>query len=380
MITRALKLPELLKKKSFFLFGPRGTGKTSLIRTQLSADALVVDLLRSDVYLRLAQRPSELEQMIGTGTQSIVVIDEVQKLPLLLDEVHRLIEAKGVRFLLTGSSVRKLRHGGANLLAGRAWTTKLLPFTSQELEAFNLERYLSVGGLPGVYLSEDPREELQAYVQTYLTEEIAAEGVVRDLPRFSRFLRSAALSSGEILNFQSIAEDAGVSPTTVREYYRILEDTLLGYLIEPHSKAGSRKEVSKAKFYLFDLGVRNALRGISEVPPQTKDFGDAFEHFIALELIAALEYLRVHRPLKFWRTHTQLEVDFIVEGLLAIEVKSTHRAKQQHGHALRTFSELYPTKHLCVVSQDEVQRSQYGVLYLHYREFLKRVWSGEFFE
>ena len=231
-VQRRLDLPRLLQKKSFFLFGPRATGKTFLIREQLADQAQVIDLLRSDLYLRLAGSPVELEAILaGQAANSVIVIDEVQKVPQLLDEVQRLIETKRLRFLLTGSSARKLRRGQANLLAGRAWQANLFPLTWDELTDihFDLDRYLRYGGLPSVYLSQDPVEELQAYAHTYLTEEIQAEGLVRRLPQFARFLQVAALGSGQILNFTRIGNDAQVAPSTVREYYYLLEDTLLGF-------------------------------------------------------------------------------------------------------------------------------------------------------
>jgi predicted AAA+ superfamily ATPase len=229
-LQRVIVLADLLKRKSFFLFGPRATGKSFLVRTQLADRALVVDLLRSDLAFRLAADPGLLEALVGDrqGAGSWIVIDEVQKLPILLDEVHRLIESRGLRFLLTGSSARKLKRGQANLLAGRAWTAQLYPLTSAEIPRFDLPRFLRFGGLPPVVLSEEPVEELRAYVRTYLQEEIQAEGLVRRLPQFSRFLATAALTNGQMLNFAQIASDAGVPATTVREYYFLLEDTLIG--------------------------------------------------------------------------------------------------------------------------------------------------------
>ena len=224
---RLLSLPDLLAKKSFFLFGPRATGKSFLVNAQLGDRALVIDLLRSDLYFRLSADPGLLEGLIGDrrGARALVVIDEVQKLPILLDEVHRLIESRGLRFLLTGSSARKLKRGQANLLAGRAWTAHLHPLTWAELPGFDLPRFLRWGGLPPVVASGEPAEELRAYVRTYLQEEILAEGFVRRLPQFSRFLSTAALTSGQMLNFAQIASDAGVPAATVREYYFLLEDT-----------------------------------------------------------------------------------------------------------------------------------------------------------
>lgn len=221
---------------------------------------------------------------------------------------------------------------------------------------------------------------MQAYVQTYLTEEIAAEAFTRDLPRFSRFLQTAALSNAELLNYSSIASDLGVSPTTVRENYRILEDTLIGFLIEPISKPRSRKEVSTSKFYLFDVGVCNTLRGVHHVEQSTEDFGKIFEHFIGLEIYAALQYKRLHQPLNFWRTHSKKEVDFVVKDLLAVEVKATHKSSIKHAEGLIALSTEHPVKHYCLVSQDPVDRVKSGIKFLNYMTFLKDLWSGKWFK
>ncbi|HEX4045225.1 MAG TPA: AAA family ATPase, partial [Gammaproteobacteria bacterium] len=260
---RQLNLLSLLEKKSFFLLGPRAIGKSFLIREQLKDKSLIFNLLRSELYLRLTAAPWELENMINAALverpSEFIVIDEIQKVPQLLDEVHRLIEERQLRFLLTGSSARKLKHGHANLLAGRAWTAHLYPLSFSEIPDFKLDHYLRFGGLPAIYGSPDPEEELQAYVQTYLYEEIQAESLVRKLPQFSRFLITAALANGQMLNFAQIANDAAVAASTVREYYTILEDTLIGFMLTPWMKSKKRKAISTAKFYFFDTGVCHAL-------------------------------------------------------------------------------------------------------------------------
>ena len=268
--------------------GPRLTGKTSLIKHQLGEAVFMVDLLRSDMLAFLTHSPWELESLINQRkpNQKWVVIDEIQKLPLLLNEVHRLIEDKGITFLLTGSSARKLRQSNVNLLGGRAWQAELFPLIKREIPNFSLSRYLVTGGLPSVYLSEYPQEELAAYAQMYLTQEVYAESLVRKIQPFTKFLRTAAIMSGKLLNYTEVGSDAGVSPSTIREHYHILEDTLVGKIIEPWAKSVKRKAVSTAKFYFFDVGVRNHFAQISTLNPGTDPFGQAFEHFIFQELRA----------------------------------------------------------------------------------------------
>ena len=374
--TRVLQLPPLLQKKSFFLFGPRSTGKTYLIRAQLGEDAFVIDLLKTDNLLRLANRPSELEAMIAAAGKPVVVIDEVQKLPEILDEVHRLIEETTTRFLLTGSSARKLRHGKANLLAGRAWQANLFPLVTPEIPDFDLSRYLTVGGLPQVYGAAEPHEELDAYVGTYLREEIQAEGAVRNLPRFGRFLTITALGTGEVLNFTNVARDIGLSPSTVIEHYRILEDTLIGFFVEPWGQSTKRKEMSAAKFYLFDTGVTNTLARIRTLERHSNLYGRAFEQLIAMELRAAISYQRSPARLAYWRTYDRNEVDFVVGDLCAIEVKSAERTSSRDAKSLRRLLDEKRFPASFVVSQDPVERLEDGIRFIPYRRFLELLWSG----
>jgi len=302
MFQRQLNLHNLLKNKSFFLFGPRATGKSFLIRHEFRDSAIVFDLLRSDLYLQLSAQPHQLESMIDAASNfEYVVVDEVQRVPMLLNEVHRLIETRNIKFLLTGSSARSLRQQHVNLLAGRAWEANLFPLVSTEIPDFDLMRYLQFGGLPAVYSSEKPAEELHAYVDTYLKEEIQAESLVRKIPSFARFLKLAALTSGNILNFSSVANDAGIPISTVREYYHILEDTFIGFLVPAWTKTMKRKAMSTAKFYLFDCGVKHTLSGVQSLEKTSDVYGRAFEHFIALELRAYLSYRRLRSPLSYWQ-------------------------------------------------------------------------------
>lgn len=378
-IQRQLELMPLLGKKSFFVFGPRATGKSSLIAHVLGESAVIFDLLRNDLYLKLSGQPELLASMIADVPSSkIIVIDEIQRLPLLLNEVHRQIESNGRRFLLTGSSARKLKKEGVNLLAGRAWQAHLMPLTTSELLSdFELEHYLLWGGLPPVALSEYPEEELRAYVDTYLREEIRAEALVRQLPAFSRFLTLSAIASGEVLNFSNIANDVGVTIPTIREYYQILEDTFLGKMITPWQEGKKRKPVSKAKFYLFDVGVRNYLMDVGSIEMNTDHFGQSFEHFIGQELRAYLSYRRRNESLQYWRVSSGHEVDFIVGDKLAIEVKATTRVSNKHAKTLTMLAEESKFEAYYLVSQDTVTMKQNNITAMHWQTFLSRLWAGE---
>lgn len=375
-VQRILNLPSLLQKKSFFLLGPRGTGKTFLVREQLGAEAIAIDLLHSDYYLRLSAAPHLLEAIVEAGQpKAYVVIDEIQKIPQLLDEVHRLIEGRRWKFLLTGSSARKLRRGSANLLAGRAWTAELFPLSWREMPHFDLERLLRYGGLPAVYLGEDPEEELQAYARTYLYEEIQAEGSVRKLPPFSRFLRTAALSNGQILNFTTIGSDAQVSPSTVREYYQILEDTLVGFMLPAWTESKSRKAASTGKFYFFDTGVVNTLAGTRTVERNSDLYGRCFEHWLAMEIRAALSYRRSAATFRFWRSRQGNEVDFLLGSDCAIEAKATTQVQRRHAAGLYAIKDENVFRRYYLVSQDTIEQTSDGIRFVHWRTFLEKLWS-----
>lgn len=372
-LQRTLKIDTLLEHKSMFLFGPRSTGKTSLIKHQLSDKALVVNLLNSQTYVNLSNKPWELEGIIATKKNSdeYVVIDEIQRVPELLNEVHRLIEERAIKFLLTGSSARKLRQSGVNLLAGRAWKAELFPLTANEIVDFNLDRYLLHGGLPQVYLSTKPVEELNAYVDTYLKEEIQAESFIRKLQSFIKFLQAAALTSGQILNYASLSSDVEVPASTLREYYSILEDTLLGFTVPAWNKSVKRKALSKAKFYLFDIGVRNILVGTESLDSKTDAYGYAFEHFIAIELRAHLSYFRTRLTLSYWQAKNGQEVDFIVGDHIAIEVKTTNQASSKHLKGLHALQEENICKKFYLVCFDQNHRIVDGVEIIHWRDFIK---------
>jgi predicted AAA+ superfamily ATPase len=379
-ITRILDLGALARKKSFFLLGPRSTGKSFLVREQLAGKAAVIDLLRSDVFLRLSSDPSLLESLIDGQRRDAaapVVIDEVQKLPLLLDEVHRLIEERRMHFVLTGSSARKLRRGHTNLLGGRAWTANLYPLTSAEIPQFDLRRFLRYGGLPPVVLGDDPDEELHAYVRTYLHEEIQAEGLVRRLPAFTRFLTMAALTNGQMLNFAKLGGDAGLPAATVREHYLLLEDTLAGFLLPAWTKSKKRKAIATAKFYLFDTGVAHALAGTRSLDRNSDLYGRSFEHFIAMELRAYLGYRRRPEELAYWRSVSDHEVDFIVGDHAAIEVKATRGVGASDLRGLHALAEEKLVRQLLLVSEDSVETKRGPVRCLPWRTFVDELWGDE---
>jgi predicted AAA+ superfamily ATPase len=375
--TRLLEISALLTQKSFFLFGARSTGKTTLIRNQLKDSCTLIDLLETDTFLRLSQEPSYIEKIIAAEGNQIIVIDEVQKIPLLLDEVHRLIEKRVGTFLLTGSSARRLKRENANMLGGRAWDARLFPLVSTEIPEFNLDRYLQIGGLPHVQNSPNPSEELRAYCSLYLREEIMAEGIVRDLPRFSRLLKIAALCNAQQVNFTKLASDIGCAPSTAIEHFRILEDTLIGFFIQPWHIGKRRKEVAKAKFYIFDTGVANALAGTKALDQNSDLYGRALEQFVANELRAYLSYKRLDHELLYWATHDGTEVDFVIPDRLAIEVKATSRVNERDLRGLRALENERKVEHSILVSLDPTAANHGRIRAVPIERFLQELWLGE---
>jgi len=373
---RILELDKLLKKKSFFLFGPRSTGKTTLINRQLP-DARVYDLLDYEVYRALLKRPKIIEEE-SIDPDQIIVIDEIQKIPGILDEVQRLITKRASRFLLTGSSARKLKRGGGNLLAGRAWVADLFPLTFNEISDFDLLTYLNRGGLPQVYTSEDPEEELEQYVGTYLREEIQAEAVTRNIQAFSEFLDAIALSNGQEVNYEALPSDCQVAPTTLKNYFQILEDTLLGFRLPGFTKTKKRKPISRAKHYLFDFGVTNRLCQRGEIKEKSELFGISFEHFIVLEVRAFLSYSRKRKKMAYWRSTSQFEVDLIVGSETAIEIKGSALVQDKHLKGLRALMEEQILKRYIVVSLDSDKRTTTdSIEILPWKEFLTQLWAGQ---
>lgn len=379
-VHRKLDLAALARRKSFFFFGPRGTGKTFLVKQQLTEKGVYIDLLRSEYYLRLSARPDELEAIIDSypaQRRRLVVVDEVQKVPALLDEVHRLIEERRITFVLTGSSARKLRRGQANLLAGRAWVANLHPLVAAEIPAFDLSRRLRYGGLPAVYFSAEPDEELNAYVRNYLYEEIQAEGLVRKLPQFSRFLTGAAAAHGQMLNFAQLSSDAGVPASTIREHYQILEDTLIGSFVAPWTKSVKRKAIATAKFYFFDTGVLNTLLDVKHLERSSDLYGRSFESFICAELRAYLDCRRIRDRLCYWRSVSGHEVNFLVGDKVAIEVKASRRVNPRDMKGLVALGEERMIRSYYLVSEDPIEAKHGDVLCVPWRRFLESLWAGD---
>jgi predicted AAA+ superfamily ATPase len=374
-VPRALDLAKLAARKSLFLFGPRQTGKTALLRHALP-DAKVYDLLDGDVFLTLSRRPAQLGEELGPN-DTLVVLDEIQKIPALLDEVHRLIEQRGVRFVLTGSSARKLRRGGVNLLGGRAPSRTLHPFVQRELGAeFDLLRALDRGLIPSVYFSEEPRADLRAYVGTYLKEEIAAEALTRNIPAFSRFLEVAALCHGTMLNYSAVASDAQMPLSTVREFFHILEDTLIARPLPAWTRSRTRKAITTAKHYFFDVGVARHLQRRSGLATRSPEFGEAFESYVFHELSTYADYTE-GASLAYWRSTSSFEVDFVLADETAIEVKAKNPVAERDLRGLRAVAEEKKLKRYVCVSLEPRPRTVDGIRILPWKEFLAELWAGE---
>lgn len=367
---------QLPPQKSAFLWGPRKVGKSYWIRHHLGK-SVVIDLLQTDVFAEFASRPSLLRERYQDH-RGLIVIDEVQKVPALLDEVHWLIENRGLQFLLTGSSARKLRRGHANLLGGRAWKRSMLPLSFMEVEGFDLEQVMVSGLLPPHFLSPDPIEDLRAYVADYLKEEIAAEALTRNIPAFTEFLRVAAITSSELLNYTNVGREAGVSSKVVRGFFDILEETFLGVRVPPWTKSRDRRMIETEKFYLFDVGVANYLAR-SRPKIGSAEFGKSFEHYILMELLAFRAYSNPELEIRFWRTSTGVEVDFILGDMeVAIEVKSSARIHDGDLKTLRALAEDTKVKTRILVSQEPQSRKMPdGILILPWQVFLKRLWAKE---
>lgn len=377
MYNRFLSLVES-ETNSLFLFGARQTGKTSLLRERFP-NGIYFDLLEFDTMMRFRQRPSLLrELLVEVPDGSLVIIDEIQQVPELLNEIHLLISRKRMRFILCGSSARKLRRNSVNTLGGRALPTTLYPLVSAEIPDFNLIRAVNNGMMPAIYPLENPLRQIQAYVDVYLKEEIMAEALVRNLIGFSNFLRAAAMTNGEMVNYQNIAQDCGVSAKTVKEYFSILTDTLIGYMIPAYSKTKKRSVVQAPRFYFFDVSIPNFLLNRSSLLLGSTEFGHAFEHFFIQELIAYLGYNNSAESLSYWRTYTGLEVDAVIgDARVAIEFKSVTEVRTSHLKNLQRFAEDFPDARLIIVTLDKFSRKLGNVEGYYAYDFLRLLWEGK---
>jgi predicted AAA+ superfamily ATPase len=382
MFKRQLSLPAA-GKETFFLWGPRQTGKTTLLRAKYP-DALWIDLLLADAFRRYLQNPEILrEQLRARPGVRQVVIDEVQKVPQLLDEAHWLHEHGKVRFALCGSSARKVKRGQANLLGGRAVRYELHGLTAQELARdFNLSRLLNHGYLPTIYQSDNPRPLLNGYVADYLKEEVAAEGLVRNLPVFSEFLNAAVLSDAELVNFSTIARDCSISSPAIKGYFQILEDTLLGRWLPAYTRRPKRRVIAAPKFYFVDVGIVNHLARRGEIQPGSELYGKAFENWVFHELSAHNSYSQAFAQLSYWRLAGGTEVDFIVNDMeVAIEAKATAKISADHLRGLRALKEDQPRvkQRIIVCLERSRRRTEDGILILPVVEFCDSLVRGDLF-
>lgn len=379
-LNREIDLLEILQKKSFFLFGPRSTGKTFWIKKTIPKEIPFFSLNQTSLYSKLMNDPSAISEILAPYKKiKYAVIDEIQKIPPLLDEIQELIENDGFKFLLTGSSARKLKRSHANMLGGRAASVNLFPLTYSEIPDFNIDRYLRWGGIPRIYLSEDPMSELESYVKVYLEEEIRLEANIRNLGPFHRFLKVAALSNGQLINYAAISSDASVPATTVKQYFAVLSDTLIATTLEPWVESKKRKAIQTAKFYFFDPGVTHFLAGTESLDRNSVEWGECFEQFILMELKAFSSYRRKNLEINFWRSVDKYEVDFVVNGKIAIEVKSTKYVTDGHLKGLKAIQQEEEIKQCLIVSDDPRERAMGSIQVIPWRLFLQRLWANQLF-
>lgn len=374
MYSRILNPP---KKQSYFLMGPRGTGKSSLVQHNYP-QAVYIDLLNDETYRQLLARPDALSDFFSKKA-SVVIIDEVQKVPALIDEVHRLIEQKGIQFVLTGSSARKLKAQGVNLLAGRALSLSMYPLTAKELgKDFDIARTLKFGMLPMAVTSDSPKRYLQSYVGTYLREEIAQEGLTRNIGSFARFLETASFSQAALLSVAQIATDAQVHRKVVEDYFSILRDLMLSYELPVFSKKAKRELMTKRKFYFFDVGLYRTLRPKGPLDQDSELGGPAFETLCLQELVAVNNYLDKGYEFFHWRTRRHEEVDLIMygeNGFVAFEFKSSSRLRDADFKALNLFGEDYPQAKRYIVYGGSVNRTHGDINILSASTFFSQVES-----
>lgn len=375
MLNRIFQLNKEIDS-TIFLFGGRQTGKTTILHQQFP-DAIFFDLLDTSVKGRLRRHPAILyETLKDKPVGTLVIIDEIPEVPELLNEVHRLIVERQLIFILCGSSARKLKRKGHNTLGGRALPVYLYPLVSAEIPDFDINRAVTFGMIPSHYLAKNPSRLLSGYIDVYLKEEIKEEALVRNLDAFHRFLEVAALTDGEIINNNNIAQECGVHATTVSSYFDILEDTLIGYRLPAYTKVMQRRLVQAPRFYYFDIGIVNHLLHRKELVRGSVDYGHAFEHLVVQELVAWLHYTHSDEKMSYWRTYTGIEVDIIIgDARVAIEIKSSEEVQNRHLKNLKIFAEEHPQSRLILVSLDVFTRHIGNIECLYVMDFFQQLWA-----
>ena len=364
--------------EAMFLFGARQTGKSTLLKERFPK-AIYIDLLKSDVRNRFKQHPEEFrESLLRYPPETLVIVDEIQKVPDLLDEVHWLMVEKGLWFILSGSSARKIKKSGANNLGGRAIPETLFPLVSAEIPDFDIERAVQNGMIPRHYMVANARNRMRAYIDLYVKEEIIEEALVQNVDEFIRFMEVAAIMDGEILNYENVASDCGVSANTVKAYYKILVDTLLGFEVPAYRKVIKRKLYKSPRFYYFDIGIANHLTKRYQLAPKTPEYGHAFEHLIIQEIVAYLAYTNSDEELSYWHTYENIEVDAIIgDARVAIEIKSTDHVDHGDKKGIMEFAKEHPNAKQILVYRDRISRRSGNVDLYYVTDFFKALWAGE---
>ena len=364
--------------EAMFLFGGRQVGKSTLLKERFPK-AVYLDLLKSDIRNRFKQHPEEFrESLLRYPPETLVIVDEIQKVPDLLDEVHWLMVEKGLWFILSGSSARKIKRSGANNLGGRAIPETLFPLVSAEIPDFDLDRAVQNGMIPRHYMVANARNRMRAYIDLYLKEEIIEEALVQNVDEFIRFMEVAAIMDGEILNYENVASDCGVSANTVKAYYKILVETLLGFEVPAYRKVIKRKLYKSPRFYYFDVGIANHLTKRYHLAPRTPEYGHAFEHLIMQEIRAYLGYTGSEEELTYWHTYGNLEVDAVIgDARVAIEIKSTDHVDHDDKKGVMEFAKEHPETKQILVSRDRISRRSGDVDLYYVTDFFKARWAGE---
>lgn len=364
--------------EAMFLFGGRQVGKSTLLKERFPK-AVYIDLLNSELRNRYRQHPEEFrESLLRHAPETLVIVDEIQKVPDLLDEVHWLMVNRGLFFVLSGSSARKLKKSGANNLGGRAISETLFPLVSAEIPDFDLDRAIQNGMIPRHYMVANARNRLKSYIELYLKEEIIEEAAVQKVDDFIRFLEVAAISNGEMLNYENVATDCGVSANTVKAYYQILCDTLLGFEVPAYRKVIKRKLTKSSRFYFFDVGIANYLTGRHHLAPKTPEYGHAFEHLVMQEIVAYLGYKGIEEKLTYWHTYDDIEVDAVIgDARVAIEIKSADSIQTNHKKGLVEFAKEHPNVKQILVSRDRISRRSGDIDLYYVTDFFKALWNDE---